>query len=288
MSEENSSNGKTEDSTQPPTFSQNDQTVTLQFNAAHNIIFGGYSHERFALPVLNRVEALERYLDHVIDSYCRLPLQGIRSSDELVSIELEKIYITLCTIAKKSRTEEDQWLDKEAQMLPGEALRKELHFHELSPKSMERSAVKVQQALCEYRRLVVVGDPGCGKTTLLSYLALTYARNWVASPGIVKERLGLAHPRLPILLPLRDFATHLQHAHPDKSLDGSILLLDYLHKFFVNQDIRLPAAFFTGPLKKGTCVVLLDGMDEVAQPETRYGSIPGGMRGIQHAATTII
>jgi formylglycine-generating enzyme required for sulfatase activity/energy-coupling factor transporter ATP-binding protein EcfA2 len=218
---------------------------------------------------LNQVKALERYLDHVIDSNQRLQLQGIRSSGELVSIELEKIYVTLCTIAGKSRKEEERWLDREVEALPGETLRQEMRSFEPPQQGLERMELKIQQALYKHQRLVVVGDPGCGKTTLLCYIALTYARNWTEAQGLVQKRLGLPNPRLPILLFLRDFATHLQHTHPDQSLDGPALLLDYLHKFFANQEIRLPEAFFTGPLEKGTCVVLLDGMDEVAKTAIR-------------------
>jgi hypothetical protein len=235
-----------------PIFSQNRQTVETQFNVAGNIIFGGYSHDRTSQPPLDRVEALKRYLSHVISANRSLQLQGIRSAGKLISIELEKVYVTLCTTATTSRAEEEQWLRKEADVLPGENLRPAMHSHGPQPNPTAKMELKVQQALRRHHRLVVVGDPGCGKTTLLSYLALTYARNWVEKEGLLQERLALTQPRLPILLPLRKFAVHLQHAHLDKSLDGPALLLNYLHKFFANQEIRTPADFFTCPLEKGT------------------------------------
>lgn len=129
MSEVNSPNRETEHSTRHSIISQNGQTVTFQFNAVHDIIFGGYSRSRSDRPPLVPVEASKRYLAHVIDSNQRLQLQGIRSSGELISIELEKIYVTLCAIVGKSRAEEEQWLVREAEKLPGEALRQEMRSH---------------------------------------------------------------------------------------------------------------------------------------------------------------
>ena len=201
MPEVKTPNSQTKDSVPRSTFSQNNQKVAVQFNAAADIIFGGYSHSRSALPFLDQGQALKRYLSHMIGSNQRLPLQGIRSSNELVGIELEKIYVTLHTITKKSRTEEERWLGSEARVLPGEALRQEMRSCRPPQKQMAKMELKVQQALKKHRRLVVVGDPGCGKTTLLCYLAVTYARNWVETPKLVQKRLGLSHPRLPILLP---------------------------------------------------------------------------------------
>lgn len=114
MSKAKALNGQAEDSMLKTTFSQNGQTITVQLNAAGNIIFGGYSPGRSSLPSLDQVEALKHYLVHVINTYCRLPLQGIRSSGEVVSIELEKIYITLHTLSGKNPTKEEQWLENKS------------------------------------------------------------------------------------------------------------------------------------------------------------------------------
>ena len=92
--------------------------------------------------------------------------------------------------------------------------------------------MKVQETLREHTRLVVLGDPGCGKTTLLKHLALTFARDQTGAAGLVEARLQLQEARLPILLPLRDFAVYLQQTHAAAGIDGPKLLLDFLNSYF--------------------------------------------------------
>ncbi len=223
-------------------------------------------------------DALTCYLARVIAENAQLQLQGIRSASGLVNIDLEEIYITLTATVRRTVTDEAAWLAEQARLAPGEAQRA-VGLRE----SGQQVKVQVQEALRMHRRLVVLGDPGSGKTTLLRYLALTYARDWTEqapddTPGVqretsnvqwVKARLGLDEHRLPILLPLRDFARYLEKECPDVGADGPKLLLDYLRLYFTNQNLTLPLDFFETRLKAGECVVLLDGVDEVASLVTR-------------------
>ncbi|MBN1954409.1 MAG: SUMF1/EgtB/PvdO family nonheme iron enzyme [Anaerolineae bacterium] len=214
-------------------------------------------------------EALACYLDHVVEANRRLPLQGIRSATGLVSIELEEVYVTLTATVHRTVQDEAAWLEEMAGLAPGEA-RRARRMGLDPPRAMtEPVKVEVQEAIAMYPRLVVLGDPGSGKTTLLRYLALVYARDLRGEEGLVRQRLGLDERRLPILLPLRDFARYLAANHADASTDGPKLLLDYLRIYFANQDIRLPERFFAERLKEGGGIVLLDGVDEVADVPAR-------------------
>ncbi len=221
-------------------------------------------------PAIDSESALGRYLQHVIETNRRLQLQGIRSAGQLVSIELEQVYITLTATERRSVATEEAWLEEVAGLAPGESERLTRRNAGQKQETMTQVKVKVEEAIAAHPRLVVLGDPGCGKTTLLSYLALTYARDLHSEAGLLKQRLALAQQRLPILLPLRDFARYLEANHPDPSLDGPRLLLDYLHTYFTNQEVILPERFLAGWLQKGNCVVLLDGVDEVAGLKTRH------------------
>jgi formylglycine-generating enzyme required for sulfatase activity len=199
-------------------------------------------------------EALGRYLDNLVETHQRLRLQGIRAGSQPLSIDLEKVYISLTAIEKGARRSQAK---DEMDGLP--------------PQERDPSGIlTIAAALKRYQRLVIIGDPGSGKTTLLAYLALTYARTLRDGTDAVRARLGLAETEhLPILLPLRDFGRHLKTEHPDPGKDGPALLLDYVREYYVAQSILLPPDFFANELEAGRAVVLLDGMDEVAETKLR-------------------
>lgn len=190
-------------------------------------------------------EALQHYLDNLIATHQHLRLQGIRAGSQPLSVSLEKVYVSLTTMDKRAG-----------------GSRGEIHG--------DAGYLTIGAALQSYPRIVIIGDPGSGKTTLLSYLALTYARTLRDHIDLVKDRLGLSETEnLPILLPLRDLGRHLLEKHPNSGKDGPALLLDYLLEYYQSQEIDLPHDFFSAYLEKGKATLLLDGMDEVADPTMR-------------------
>ncbi|NEO50296.1 MAG: NACHT domain-containing protein [Moorea sp. SIO4A3] len=106
------------------------------------------------------------------------------------------------------------------------------------------------------RRVVILGAPGSGKTTLMSYFAVMLAQQ---NPDI----LGLDGDTdwLPILISMGDFSRHL-----DKSL------LDYARIFAEDRMSvkQLPVEFFEHWLSDGRALILLDGLDEVAEEAKRH------------------
>jgi len=192
-------------------------------------------------------EALQHYLDNLIASYQYLRLQGIRAGSQPLSVALEKVYVSLTAVDKHASNE--------------------------NPDNISRGFsgdLTIAAALKRYRRLVIIGDPGSGKTTLLSYLTLTYARDRRNGEGTVEKRLKLDEADyLPILLPLRDLGIHLKEKHPNPGKDGSAFLLSYLHEYYEAQNINLPQDFFIPALENKKAVLLLDGMDEVADKALR-------------------
>ncbi len=102
-------------------------------------------------------------------------------------------------------------------------------------------------------KLVLLGAPGSGKTTLLSYFAVMLARGGAAE-------LGLEADCLPILIRIRDWARQ-----PD------LALADYARQFAEKSMAMkpLPAGFFEYWLD-GRALILLDGLDEVAEESKRH------------------
>ncbi|MBV7339775.1 NACHT domain-containing protein [Chloroflexi bacterium TSY] len=236
--------------------------------------------EEIAMNDMERDSALGRYLQYIISRNRYLQLQGIRSGGKLVHIELDRIYIRLRTSHQLStgigapsdnlsadssdNVSEQDWLCRESALAPGEAQRHTALSHHAGQQS-----VSVEEALAQNRRLVILGDPGSGKTTLTRYLALLYARDIAEKSQCVEEKLHLKESGcLPILFNLREIGLFLSR-QPDESTDGHRLMLDFFVESLRNERIDLAIDFFDEWLNQGQAVVLLDGLDEVADPDMR-------------------
>lgn len=103
---------------------------------------------------------------------------------------------------------------------------------------------------------VILGAPGSGKTTLLKHIALTMVA------GRQSRRKVKASRRLPILLFVREQVEVIK-ANPAISLPEMIQV--YLKK----RRYAAPAGWFDHQLKRGRCLVMFDGLDEVIAPEDR-------------------
>jgi hypothetical protein len=105
--------------------------------------------------------------------------------------------------------------------------------------------------------LAVVGGPGSGKTTLLRRAAREpyLRRRW--------HLYWLRHVRdIPILLYLRDHAAAI-------TSDPNVSLAALVRKTLGDASTGEPPQWFEQQLRKGRCLVLLDGLDEVARQDDR-------------------
>ena len=118
--------------------------------------------------------AFRAYLAHIIDHTQHLRLQGIRAAGELVSVDLEEIYITLDAVQK--RVVEPEEMEAELARLAGQVPGDKAGREDVQREREVEVVLSVNEALAEHPRLVILGAPGSGKTTFLHYLALTCAR----------------------------------------------------------------------------------------------------------------
>ena len=112
--------------------------------------------------------------------------------------------------------------------------------------------------LARLQRLVILGEPGAGKTISLRFIALMLAHSYGAA------RLGLNALYIPLMVRLADFARELEEK-PALSLDN--FLLQVIGQAYASHS-RL-GEFLRLALEKGACMVLLDGLDEVGEDPVR-------------------
>ncbi|MBC6429962.1 NACHT domain-containing protein [Nostoc sp. HG1] len=106
-----------------------------------------------------------------------------------------------------------------------------------------------------WRRLVILGAPGSGKTTLLRHITLLLALR-------KQSKLCRGLPQLiPILLRLRDVA-------PAIVADANSSLAQVIAKAMGDESPKTQQ-WFNKQLKDGKCLVMLDGLDEVADDKHR-------------------
>ncbi|MFN3930065.1 MAG: Sua5/YciO/YrdC/YwlC family protein, partial [Thermoflexus sp.] len=74
----------------------------------------------------------------------------------------------------------------------------------------EAPPVPLGEALSKEPRLVILGEPGAGKTTALQFVTLCFARR---AEGWHQERLGIEQPYIPILLTLQTHAAAIAERH---------------------------------------------------------------------------
>ncbi len=190
--------------------------------------------------------ALQEYLEAVWKRCQTLPLAALGGEEgRSAEVQLDQVYINLDTTDKeKIAGEKDDRTGREK----------------------ERS-VPVWEMAARHKRLVILGDPGSGKSTFVYHLAslLAGARlGWVA-PDLVQPFDGL----LPVLIPLRELAPQLgglELAEPlSKEQRQAVVQATeaYLAVELARYDCGAALGRLLKAVRKGGCLLALDGLDEV-------------------------
>jgi hypothetical protein len=198
--------------------------------------------------------ARERYLESLTRECLNLPLSVLgeetTTDDELT---LDAVYIDLDTTATMV-------VDEKGNKISDPKAIKNL-------KEKKSHPLKVRDAATEHKKLVLLGDPGAGKSTFVRELCALLARANLTGKAYPK---GYTKGLLPVFIQLRDLAPKVAALKNIEELPGDRrkdVLIKTVHQQIEEDLKRLEAESFTeslrDALRRGECLLVLDGLDEV-------------------------
>ncbi len=136
----------------------------------------------------------------------------------------------------------------------------------------DRVPVPALDAVLRNRRLVILGDPGSGKTTFLNFLTLCLAgarlypkrgyleRLTVPRQGRRKAVTWKREVLLPVRIDLRDFVRSIP---PDARRGTASMVWSHITTQLAERNLGDFAGRILDLLNRGLCLVLFDGLDEI-------------------------
>jgi len=194
------------------------------------------------LTVEEAAEIETRYRADLVRELRMHDFRGIVQMRKDIRLPLADIYLELGLLSLGDEEERHRAHERLVALREAERLAEE----------ERRLQERVTDALARAQRLVILGEPGSGKTISLRFISLMLAHGYGAA------RLGLAAPYIPLMVRLADFARELEQT-PALSLDN--FLLQVIGQAYASHP-RL-GEFLRLALGRGACMVLLDGLDEV-------------------------
>jgi HEAT repeat protein len=185
-----------------------------------NIFTGISSNRRFQKDYIKWLINMNRYI-----SVLPTTLSGVKSNT-LHLIELDKIYITLTM------------------------------SHGADP----GGSVSPEEIIKQKERIIILGDPGAGKTTMMQYLALRTAYNISGQ----KHKESAQFPSLiPILIRLNRFRDIKKWPRKKNLLSA---ISDEIKN---DSGLLVPFGFWEKNLHHGRCIILFDAFDELGSEDAR-------------------
>jgi NACHT domain len=224
-------------------------------------------------------------LDAVRNDYLRWATQQFRyiettgiGSLARLDLPLQEIYVNVQVANRGSRDAEitrradselaelrHRLVEGEIDQIEFEALVDRLGLSELPDRTPDDGArvgpLDPVAAVHQNPKVVVLGDPGSRKTTLLRYLALNHARS-LAGVQAARDRLG-REPLLPVLVSAGAFARW-----HDRS-DGLRAFLSDAANLPDCPSIERMAELLDVEIRRGRVLVLVDGLDEAGASTSR-------------------
>ena len=208
---------------------------------------------------------LQQYRDEIKKNYGYLRLDAVETSGYSYQLKLWNIFVPqevrevrealpqihdLPKVYQQELIDSNQ-LDRE-DILPENWDRYKQAYTEESPQSV----LELIEDERNYQYLVILGDPGSGKSSLVQYLALQWAEQPIEN---------LNSQPIPLLIELRKY---LQDCNSQECSD----FLDFFHQGS-NCICNVNRELLESWLIAGSAFVIFDGLDEVFEPEKREQTV---------------
>lgn len=215
-----------------------------------------------------------KYLNWLIDRHAYLglvaPNVAVQMRGHKQTTDLEQVFVDLQLTSSGGGETETRAIQDVERYLPGRRRTEGIwrYVPERFRPEERRVISQLGSVVEQHKRLVIRGDPGSGKTTLMKYLAVTCARSRRNHPRqgdsstVTRERLGWDMRPFPVFVSLGKQGAVVTWAKNQT-------LLDTFADEFASELSGCPDGFFERRLKRGNCLVLLDAFDEIGSRDGR-------------------
>ena len=225
-----------------------------------------------------RPTTLRAYLHWVISQHAHVDTRGMAEmTAPPVRLPLDRVFVPL-RVSPGMRLQSDRPLDEEIRRLEAQLRRHGLgekdirlqieahlaRYDGLFADDVRRTAgLPVLRVLRQHDRIVLLGEPGIGKTTLLRYLALQHARALMDGRKMAGPQGQLGPTRFPIYLRIADYIQTPEW--PTQPLSEILPLI--LRRYELT--VAGLADLLREKLERGEALILLDGLDEIPSVDER-------------------
>jgi predicted phosphodiesterase len=192
-----------------------------------------------------------------------IDLANLPGQDRLLvqrQLDLRRLFVPLHVSIEKPPTNTKAWNELETRREARKRLSK------IEEGSHERRA-KVGHRLAAARRLIILGDPGGGKTTLTRWIATSYLLRLKKDPdqnALPEVETLPSEDWLPVLIRCRD----LDREGSTDTLNS--MLEQSLRKSEMREDLIAPVkTYLKAEIDGGRALLIVDGLDEVADAARR-------------------